>query len=193
MKKVLILLFLKIGLLSSSQELVVNKSGDTIVLNSDKTWSYKNEKTLDEKITIDDFKETYAADGKTLDMPKNGGLFFRSKDGKMSLSRKIVAEDGAGNKVEVKFSISLTEAQLKELGVENINKINYDALIKTKYTLKNKYTFIPREISWYYSDKPNFKGKWLVSIKYSAQNDLGALKDGANQIFYNIDGTEFKG
>lgn len=149
-------------------------------------------KTLDDKITIDDFKETYAADGKTLDMPKNGGLFFRSKDGKMSLSRKIITEDGAGNKVEVKFSIFITEAQLKELGVENINKINYDALVKTKYTLKNKYTFIPREISWYNSDKSNFKGKWLVSIKYSAQNDFGALKDGANQIFYNIDGTEFK-
>lgn len=46
MKKVLFLLFLKIGLLSSSQELVVNKSGDTIVLNSDKTWSYKNEKNF---------------------------------------------------------------------------------------------------------------------------------------------------
>ncbi len=192
MKKTLIISLLFLYSIGFSQEFAVNKAGDTIVLNSDKTWKYRNENKSDEKITSNDFKETFESDGKTQTLSKNGCLFLRSKDGKMSLSRKIISEDGAGNKVKVDFSILISEAQLQELGVNKINQVNNDALLKTKYTLKNKYTFIPREINWHYSDKGIFKGKWLVAVKYSAQNDFGALKDGQENLLFNIDGTEYK-
>ncbi len=193
MKKV----FLVFGLLlvinlCASQELVVNTKGDTIVLNSDKTWKFKTENNSDKIVTLDDFKETYASDGKTLDLAKNGGVFIRNNNETMSLIRKIIGKNGADENVNIKFSITITESQLKELGVDKINQINNKVLLETKYTLKNKYTFIPREIRWTYSDKGTFKNKWLVTIKYSAQNDFGALKDGDNNLFFNIDGTEYK-
>ena len=193
MKKVFLVFWLLLVInLCASQELVVNTKGDTIVLNSDKTWKFKTENNSDKIVTLDDFKETYASDGKTLDLAKNGGVFIRNNDGTMSLIRKIIGKNGADENVNIKFSITITESQLKELGVDKINQINNKALLETKYTLKNKYTFIPREIRWTYSDKGAFKNKWLVTIKYSAQNDFGALKDGDNNLFFNIDGTEYK-
>ena len=193
MKKVFLVFGLLLAInLCASQELVVNTKGDTIVLNSDKTWKFKTENNSDKIVTLDDFKETYASDGKTLDLAKNGGVFIRNNNETMSLIRKIIGKNGADENVNIKFSITITESQLKELGVDKINQINNKALLETKYTLKNKYTFIPREIRWTYSDKGAFKNKWLVSIKYSAQNDFGALKDGDNNLFFNIDGTEYK-
>ena len=192
MKKIFLVFGLLVINLCASQELVVNTKGDTIVLNSDKTWKFKTENNSDKIVTLDDFKETYASDGKTLDLAKNGGVFIRNNNETMSLIRKIIGKNGADENVNIKFSITITESQLKELGVDKINQINNKALLETKYTLKNKYTFIPREIRWTYSDKGTFKNKWLVSIKYSAQNDFGALKDGDNNLFFNIDGTEYK-
>ena len=192
MKKIFLVFGLLVINLCASQELVVNTKGDTIVLNSDKTWKFKTENNSDKIVTLDDFKETYASDGKTLDLAKNGGVFIRNNNETMSLIRKIIGKNGADENVNIKFSITITESQLKELGVDKINQINNKALLDTKYTLKNKYTFTPREIRWTYSDKGTFKNKWLVSIKYSAQNDFGALKDGDNNLFFNIDGTEYK-
>ena len=192
MKKIFLVFGLLVINLCASQELVVNTKGDTIVLNSDKTWKFKTENNSDKIVTLDDFKETYASDGKTLDLAKNGGVFIRNNNETMSLIRKIIGKNGADENVNIKFSITITESQLKELGVDKINQINNKVLLETKYTLKNKYTFIPREIRWTYSDKGTFKNKWLVTIKYSAQNDFGALKDGDNNLFFNIDGTEYK-
>lgn len=155
-----------------AQELIINSKGDTIILNSDKTWQYKNSKSG--YLSIKDFENSK----------------LNSED-KIYLISEIIVKDGAENDVRAKFIFLSSKESWNRLGIQNVNNCTHNALIKTKYLLKNKYTFIPREINWYYADKGAFIGKWMVTVKYSAQNDYGALKDGEESIFFNEDGSEF--
>lgn len=162
MKK--ILLFLFISSFAFAQELVINSKGDSILLDQNRTWSFKNEKT-EAFLTVNDFKNS------------------KTKNDTGTLITKIVStKDGANNNVKIDFSVIINEELLQKYGTSYFNTCTEKLLISTKYTLKNKYTFIPREVGWYFSKDEPYKDKWMVAIYYSAQNDYGALKDGKNLI-----------
>ena len=173
MRKNILMIILLIPAFILSQELVTNSKGDTIVLKSDKTWEFKSKKISDE-IELNDFY--------------NPNISVK-KNEKITMFKKTTVKDGVDKDVLIKFSIIILEKQLQEFGVKRINDFNYNALSIAKHKLKNKFTFVPRDINWFYNE--NLK-KWTVSINYSAQNDYGALKDGFEMIYFNNDGTEYK-
>lgn len=170
MKKILLLLI--ISSFSYAQELVINSKGDSILLNQNGTWNLKEVKAGDffTKVDYDNSK-------------------IKDSTGTLIL-KKSLSKDGAGNDVTVDFSIIINDDLLSKYGTSYFDLCTDKALNDVKYNLKNKYTFIPREIKWYFVKNGFFKNNWQVSINYSAQNDFGALKDGDTRIVYDSNCNE---
>lgn len=129
-------------------------------------FSQKSDENNTSRILKEDFKFPY-------NHPEKGNLGFYVK-------KEIKLKDGADKDVIVKIN----SGPIKE---ELLNKVNFCCfdinikylLSRTMSNLKNKYTFIPREIYIYYVELDN---SWEISVSYSAQNDFGALKDGYNKM-----------
>ncbi len=84
----------------------------------------------------------------------------------------------------VKFTI------YNNLNIENDIKSLYkkyedvvqEANFRVMLTMKNKYTYLPKEISLIFDEK---SGDSKIKIIYIAQNDFGAIKDGWNIVVYD--------
>lgn len=114
--------------------------------------------------------------------PKDGRLMT-----KLSSNLKIESLNGADEILLCGFELFIYDVntELKTFNDLNLQKIRimvFQANLETKYLMKNKYTYCPKKIKVGF-----FHGKWLVDIKYIAQNDYGATKDDTNVVNFNKD------
>lgn len=160
MRKIILTIMLVIPFYGISQKKSENKSEKSKIELADKKSN---------TILIEDFKFPY-------NHPEKGNLGFY-------VDKKIKVKDGADNDVFVSVS---SEPIKDDLLKNKLIFCCFDIYIKhllstTKDNLKNSFTFIPRTIHLKYLEKND---KWEVSVRYSAQNDFGALKDGYNSLIF---------
>lgn len=99
--------------------------------------------------------------------------------------KSIYLKDNSDKIVSVKFMFMSTLVSFEKLGLANISLMLSLSNIKTKVRIKNKYTYQPREITLTFNDENK---QWTCAVKYSAQNDYGALKNGIIFHTYNEKG-----
>ena len=107
---------------------------------------------------------------------------FQKIDSNLVVKKSFQYEAGDGKKVDVQTFISANKVALDSLGLEKMNFMLDFANISAKYLVKNKYTYVPRKLALIYSEK---RFEWTVKIEFTAQNDMGAIKD--SYKFYDFD------
>lgn len=171
MRNIFLITFL-LSTITFSQEVVTTKGGQKVVLNDDKTWSFSNES--EETVESGYFKESD---------------FLKSSNSYNILNKKVWFKDGNDNlingKIDVMVDISLFNSEL----IESLNNTINVALLQTKWNLKNKSTFTPKSILLSVSVGSN---PWVAIVKYTAQNDYGAIKDGSTIVYFNHHGNFVK-
>lgn len=110
---------------------------------------------------------------------------FEKKDDKLLVNKKIKFKAGDDSDVDVETFIPVTKLQLDSIGISKVNSMIEWGLLKSKYSVKNKYTYIPRKIGLFYMDK---KFTWSVKVEFTAQNDMGATKDATKYYVFDKKG-----
>lgn len=89
---------------------------------------------------------------------------------------KIIVKDGNDKDVEVKLSVMVltddTQDFTRKLESNDLRLSIYEVILKTKSTLKNPYSFIPREIKITNDNKSD--AKIYIELRYTAENSYGA-------------------
>lgn len=112
---------------------------------------------------------------------------FYSAEGRTNFKEKtFYFKNGSNEYVPVITSIFMSDEKFKEITIAEINDMILVSNEKIPYNIKNRYTYIPREIRIDFVEKEN---EWRVIIDYTAQNDYGATKDGYSFVNFNNDGT----
>jgi len=147
------------------QELATTESGKTVQLFKNGTYKYiENKKPESTKLKQADFKI------------ENGNALIKND---------IFVLDGDEKIVKIKFSFFSTESNFKALDIDKLNEMITKANIKSMFQMKNRRTYVPKEMMVFYSDKSN---EWVISTEYTAQNDYGATKDGTTVTSFSIIG-----
>jgi len=107
---------------------------------------------------------------------------FEKKDDMVYVNKKFKFKAGDDKEVDVKIFIASEKTQLDSVGIEKINYMLDYSNSRSKYSAKNKYTYVPRKLSLLYSDKDLI---WSVMAEFTAQNDMGAIKDAL--VLYKFD------
>lgn len=147
------------------QELATTESGKTVQLFKNGTYKYiETKKPESTKLKQADFK---------------------IENGNASIKNEIFVLDGDEKIVKIKFSFFSTESNFKALDIDKLNEMISKANIKSMFQMKNRRTYVPKEMMVFYSDKSN---EWVISTEYTAQNDYGATKDGTTVTSFSIIG-----
>lgn len=153
------------------------------------------------------FAQEYATtdSGKRVELLKNGTYKYIKEIKQQNSQIKptdIVASDdkvkfitdsffiknGDDKLTSVKILFSSPSEKYKAVSLEKINLMIATVNIKAMYAVKNKSTYVPKNISLFYSVDSN---EWTGVVEYTAQNDYGATKDG--KVFCMFDEVgEFK-
>lgn len=116
----------------------------------------------------------------------NKADFTKSSDTTLAIQDKVFKfKAGDEKNVDVFTTIFLNKKDLDTPGIEAINFMLDMAVLKGKYEVKNKYTFVPRKI-YLFKSKNNYE--WTIILEYTAQNDYGATKDSKSYYLFNNDG-----
>ena len=91
-------------------------------------------------------------------------------------SKDFVWKSGNDDYVKVKFTYTLEEKIDKEI----LDKIVMQIMTKSKYVLKNKYSFIPKELMIYKSEE-----KFNGFTKYVGKNGYGV--EGIMKSYFEFD------
>lgn len=156
MKKITYLVILLISYTGFGQEIATTESGKKVQLNKNGTYKYLKETKIESTVL------------KSSDIVTVGDL-VKSK------SKSLYVINGDEKPVEVQFSFGCSLNRYSSISIDDVNSMISTANIKTMFQMKNRRTYIPKKISFFFSDK---ESKWLVAIEYVAQNDYGATKDG---------------
>ncbi len=151
-----------------AQERVTTSSGKTVLLNSNYTWKYEDQK--DSGLKPEYFK--------TSSNSITAGLLDKIK---------ISVKNGEDQDVNVEFSFNSKTEEFNAISIEKIQRmIDYSRDFVT-IGLKNKYSFIPRKVSIYYS---NDRGGWAVIWDYTAKNSYGGEVQGSNVVMFDNEATK---
>ncbi|MEW5677045.1 hypothetical protein ABGT15_12090 [Flavobacterium enshiense] len=156
MKKITFLIISLISFTGFTQEIATTESGKKVQLHKNGTYKYLKETKI-ESTTL-----------KSSDIITVGD-FVKSK------SNSIYIINGDEKPVEVQFSLSCSLNRYSSISINEINSMISTANIKTMFQMKNRRTYVPKKVSFFFSDK---ESNWLIAIEYIAQNDFGATKDG---------------
>jgi hypothetical protein len=164
MKKT-VLFFIALAGTCFGQEKAITSSGKNIIMNSDNTWK------LDDQI--------------------NSGLnpaYFKESNNSVSAGIfekvQLPVKSGDDQTVNVKFSFVSTSSQFKEMTLRKFDDMIYISRNSVLMKLKNKYSFIPREININYSEAAN---AWSIIWNYTAKNSYGGEVEGMAANLYNND------
>lgn len=167
MKKLLLFTALLITNFVLSQELATTDSGKRVQLLKNGTYKYlKN-------VTVEATK-LKAANFKSLDPDK----YYTDKN--------FLIKNGDGKLTPTNLMISLPATLYNENEITTYDLMIAESNIKTMYSLKNKSTYVPKEISLMFMETKN---EWVCQIEYTAQNDYGATKDGKFYCVFDEKGT----
>ena len=148
-----------------SQEIVRNSKGQSIKLNENKTWELVENSTDDNsKILETDLNH------------KNDKVNFGIIN---PLVKKL--KNGEEKDADVKISFMSEKNQFDNINVDKLNKMIQLGLFSAKLKLKNQYSFIPREIKIFFSEKMNI---WTMDMTYTAKNSYGGEVEGTQMFFF---------
>jgi hypothetical protein len=163
MKKIILLLVLFCSGFVFGQETATTESGKTVYLNKNGTYKYAKK----EEITSTIIKEN--------DIVKIGeDVMFKPKP--------FYIINGDEKNVEVKFSFSCSFNRYSSISIDDINGMVSTANIKAMFFMKNRRTYVPKKITFFFSER---ESHWIISIDYVASNDYGGQKDG--QVYATFD------
>lgn len=165
MKKVFLLLI--VANFSFAQEFATTESGKKVQLNKNGTYTFVNESIIKETIlTNSDFslKDDYYT----------------------FISKPYYILNGDDKLVNIDLIYSAKSVFFKSINAEKISFMISMANLKTKYSMKNKRTYVPRKVTIIYSESSN---TWMLGLEYISQNDYGANKDGDSYVTFEKDGT----
>lgn len=91
-------------------------------------------------------------------------------------------KNGYDKIVEVNFLNFLSSE--KKIDKTIFDKMIMNSLVKAKYKLKNKTSFVPRELSFMDSKK----GGYIVTVKYLGKNSYGAESESKTMFLYHESG-----
>lgn len=91
-------------------------------------------------------------------------------------------KDGYDKIVQVSFFNLLSD--VKEIDKNLFQKMFMNSLIEAKYKLKNKVSFVPKELS-FMKDK---KGGYIIKVKYLGKNAYGSESESSSLFSYDQNG-----
>ena len=156
MKKIILLLVMLCSGIAISQETATTESGKTVYLNKNGTYKYVNK---------DENRSTVI---KESDIVKIG-------EDVMFKPRPFFVINGDEKNVEVNFNFSSTFNRYSSITIEDLNGMISTANIKAMFLMKNRRTYVPKKISFFFSER---ESHWIIAIEYIASNDYGGQKDG---------------
>lgn len=89
--------------------------------------------------------------------------------------------------VKISFTLKNNDLSVHNVDFKKVNIITLTSFYHAMYSCKNTYTFIARNINFYYDEKHN---AWFISTEFTAQNDYGATKDGTDYSYFSPDGSK---
>ena len=98
-------------------------------------------------------------------------------------SKTFVWKNGEGTYVDVNFSYLVPE----EITIEKkiLDKVVMNIMVKSKYKLKNKYSFIPKKLTILYSEKD---GTYSGISKYIGKNGYGVESESTTYWSFDLEG-----
>lgn len=166
MNKIILSLMLVLSSLAHSQEIAITESGKKVQLLSNGTYKYLKEVVIKETIL--------------------NKIDFIKVDDRISFKQKpFYIINGDEKLIDIKFSYGAPIELHNSMDLDNLNSMISTANIKTMFKMKNRRTYIPKKVSFFYVDKDS---TWLIAIDYIAQNDYGATKDGTSYSTFDKNG-----
>ena len=162
LKALILLFFTLIYSNAVCQTEATTKNGDKVILNDDMTWNF-----------ADKAKQQSGSTGQETTIPTFGDTSFTWKNGKDEF-------------VTVKFATSITS---EDITAEKLRSVVMNIMVKAKYQLKNKLSYIPKELFIYKNDD----GTFSASVEYVGANSYGA--EGLLRSYFGFDSEgniEFK-
>ena len=98
-------------------------------------------------------------------------------------SKTFTWKNGEGKYVDVSFSYLIPVE--KKLEKELMDNIVMNIMIKSKFKLKNKYSYIPLKLTLMYSDKDD---KYSGICKYVGKNGYGVESESTTYFNFTLDG-----
>lgn len=124
-------------------------------------------------------------DGKQVLLSENGTWTYSDSPQKISLpdldDKSFNWKNGYDKVVPVKFVNMLGE---KKIDKPLLDSFVMNSLSKAKYSLKNKLSFVPRELSIMLSDK----GEYYITVKYLGKNSYGAESELKTLYTFDLEG-----
>ncbi len=115
--------------------------------------------------------------------------YFIKSENKIEVkSRFIYSKNASDECVKVKFTFKSNERQFALTNPSDINRMVVYANIEVMTHMKNKYSYVPRSIDVYFSEKLN---KWIVDLEYTAENDFGGNRNGFASVQFTTTGEFF--
>lgn len=98
-------------------------------------------------------------------------------------SKTFVWKNGEGTYVDVNFSYLVPE----EINIEKkiLDKVVMNIMVKSKYKLKNKYSFVPKKLTILYSEKD---GTYSGISKYIGKNSYGVESESTTYWSFDLEG-----
>ena len=143
LKALILLLFTLIYSNAVCQTEAITKNGDKVILNDDMTWKF-----------ADETKQQSGGSIQEITIPTFGDKSFIWKNGKEEF-------------VTVKFATSITS---EDITAEKFRSVVMNIMVKAKYELKNKLSYIPKDVFMYKRDD----GTFSASVEYIGANSYGA-------------------
>ena len=162
LKALILLLFTLIYTNALCQTEATTKNGDKVILNDDMTWNF-----------ADKAKQQSGNAVQETTIPTFDDTSFTWKNGKDEY-------------VSVAFMTNMTS---EDITAEKFRSVVMNIMVKAKYQLKNKLSYIPKELFMYKKDD----GTFSASVDYVGANSYGA--EGLLRSYFSFDSEgniEFK-
>ncbi|OHT44470.1 hypothetical protein [Flavobacterium tructae] len=158
MKQFYLLAFIITSSVIYSQEIATTESGKKVQLNKNGTYKYLSSSKNIESTVL---KETD---------------FIKTEEYVKFKNQEIYVLNGDEKPVLTSFSFGSDFNRFSSLSIEQINSMISTANIKTMFQMKNRRTYVPKKISFFFVEKDS---TWMINISYIASNDYGGQKDGS--------------